>query len=77
MAQQTSTMMKILATLSGAAFMKMQSQEIAALSRAELVRLAFRIRAVMGTIATYLRAIETTTVSVKTTKMTTIPPQLS
>ena len=43
-------------TLSGAAFMEMQPQEIAALSRDELVRLSFRIRAIMGTIATYLRA---------------------
>ena len=43
-------------TLSGAAFMEMQPQEIAALSRDELVRLSFRVRAIMGTIATYLRA---------------------
>jgi hypothetical protein len=56
MAQQTTTKMKALATLSGAAFLKMQPHEIAALSRDELVRLAFRIRAIMGTIATYLRA---------------------
>jgi hypothetical protein len=56
MAQQTTTKMKALASLSGAAFMKMQPQQIAALSRDELVRLAFRIRAIMGTIATYLRA---------------------
>jgi hypothetical protein len=56
MAQQTSTKMKTLATLSGTAFMKMQPQEIAALSRDELVRLSFRVRAIMGTIATYLRA---------------------
>jgi hypothetical protein len=51
-----STKMKTLATLSGAAFMKMQPQEIAELSRNELVRLSFRVRAIMGTIATYLRA---------------------
>jgi hypothetical protein len=53
MAQQTTTKMKTLATLSGAAFMKMRPQEIAALSRNELVRLVFRIRALMGTIATF------------------------
>jgi hypothetical protein len=71
MAEQTSAKMTTLATLSGAAFIQMQPQEIAALSKDELVRLSFRIRAIMGTIATYLRATETTTVSVETTKLTT------
>ena len=47
-------------TLSGTAFMKMEAQEIAALSRDELVRLAFRVRAIMEAIATYLRATKTT-----------------
>jgi hypothetical protein len=52
----TSTKMKTLATLSGAAFMKMLPQEIAELSRDELLRLSSRVRAIMGTIATYTRA---------------------
>ena len=61
--------MKTFETLSGAAFMKMEPQEIAALSRDEQVRLAFRIRAIMAAIATYMRAAETTTTT--TTVMTT------
>jgi hypothetical protein len=60
MAQSARTKMKTFETLSGAAFMKMEPQEIAALSRDEQVRLAFRIRAIMAAIATYMRATETT-----------------
>ena len=48
--------MKTFETLSGAAFDKMERQEIAALSRDELVRLAFRIGAIMAAIATYIKA---------------------
>ena len=59
MAQSASTKMTF-ETLSGAAFMKMEPQEIAALSRDELVRLAFRVRAIMAAIATYLRSTDTT-----------------
>jgi hypothetical protein len=46
-------------TLSGAAFMKMEAQEIAALSRDELVRLAFRGRAIAAAIATYIESTKT------------------
>ena len=58
-------------TLSGAAFMKMEPQEIATLSREELVRLAFRIKAFMAVIATYVRGLERTTTTVVTTNLTT------
>ena len=54
-------MMKTFDTLPGAAFMKMEPQEIAALSRDELVRLAFCVRAIMAAIATYIKAVEETT----------------
>ena len=56
----TEQKMETFETLSGAAFMKMEPQEIAALSRDEQVRLAFRIRAIMVAIATYFSATETT-----------------
>jgi hypothetical protein len=49
---------KTFETLAGAAFMKMDFQEIAALSRDEQVRLAFRIRAIMVAIATYIKAVK-------------------
>ena len=55
------TEMKTFETLSGAALMKMEPQEIAALSRDELVRLAFRVQAIMSAIATYIKAVEETT----------------
>jgi hypothetical protein len=57
-------------TLTGAAFMRMETQEIAALSRDELVRLAFRIRSIMAAIATYTRAAEKTTTEVIKTTVT-------
>ena len=67
----TKMKMKTFETLTGAAFMKMEPQEFAALSRDELVRLAFLLRAIMSAIATFLRGMETTTTAVVTTKLTT------
>ena len=61
---RTKTKMKMktsFETLSGAAFMKMEAQEIAALSREELVSLAIRVRANMEAIARYIKAVEETT----------------
>jgi hypothetical protein len=61
MAQSTTTVavkMKTFDTLSGAAFDKMTSAELALLSRDELIALTFRIRAVMGAIAAYITATE-------------------
>jgi hypothetical protein len=60
MATTATTKMRTFDTLTGAAFMKMEPRVIASLSREEQVRLAFRIRAIMGAIATYMRAMGTT-----------------
>ena len=53
-------MLKKFETLSGIVFGSMKSQEIAALSRDELVCLAYRVRALMAAIATYLRGTNVT-----------------
>ena len=45
-------------TFTGAAFMRMQPQEISALEREEQVRLVVRIRAIIGAIASYMRVTE-------------------
>ena len=47
-------------TLSGAAFMKMEAQEFAALSREELVRLALRSCAVLAKISAYINSTDET-----------------
>ena len=41
--------------------MKMEAQEIATLSRDDLVRLVFRVRTIMATVLTYIKAVEETT----------------
>jgi hypothetical protein len=50
--------MKTFNTLTGAAFDKMGPQDFASLSKEELVRLTFRIGAIMGAIATFITATE-------------------
>jgi hypothetical protein len=58
--------MKTFETLTGAAFDKMERQEIAALSRDELVRLAFRIGAFMASIAMYMQTMKSNAMSDET-----------
>ena len=55
--------MRTFETLSGAAFMKMETQEIAALSREELLCLVSRVRAFMAAIAKFFRATNTTEIA--------------
>jgi F-box/leucine-rich repeat protein 2/20 len=63
---------KTFASLTGAAFVLLTSEEIAALSRVELERLTFRSRALTATIATYIKAAETATTTETAVMTTTI-----
>jgi hypothetical protein len=62
---------KTFASLTGAAFVLLKPEEIAALSRVELERLTIRSRALIASIATYIKTAETATTTVTTTVTTT------